>query len=620
LRSYLPELDGLRAVAVSAVILFHAYPNYLHGGFIGVDIFLVISGYIITKTYFENLISEKITLLDFYIARVRRLVPTYSLVLLLTTAVAYSLLGPLHLKNYSESLFWQPFYIQNIIFWFQGDYFENAYTKPLLHTWSLAVEEQFYILYGIFVLLSRKRKNLHLIFLSIAMAASVLIAYKISLISPKTAFYWLPTRVWEFGIGVLIALLPVLKFSHLNRQLINIFGIVSVAGSIFLYNEKSIFPGTQAFLACVGAGLILATPGSSLGATILGNRALTWGGRLSYSLYLWHWPLLAIASTYLARALTSYEATLCVVVTILFSYMSYRYVETPIRSRSFLGTTKSLVCGTAAVVLLMLFSAGLFYVTNGATYRYSTELAVLFRAEQERSPYRCSISKRLASYQFEYCQINETQSDRGILVMGDSHADQMDETIAKLAEQAGLNAYLIKKNCNLHEYGVRADCTDDNLSKIIEQANLSKIFSIISISYLKGDFSEEERLVQNLKKLSGSGINIQLMQVVPNDAYFHPGDLARIIQKESKKYSPYTRERYYLDNKKQIEVLNRAAKRVLNVKVVDPVDYLCNRDECDFYTSGFPNYFDTHHLTRIGVQRLAPMFAKIIADIKGVNN
>ena len=210
MKQTMPGLDGLRAVAVAAVLLFHAFPQALPGGFIGVDVFFVLSGYIITKTYFEDLRAGRVTLTEFYIKRFRRLAPVYIVVLTVTTVAAYCLINPLYLKNFSESLAAQPFYLQNIVFWRQGDYFESPLTKPLLHTWSLAVEEQFYLVYGLLIIIVRRTKSLSapllLSLLALVALGSLAAYYVISQVSPKTSFFWLPTRLWELVIGVMLGL------------------------------------------------------------------------------------------------------------------------------------------------------------------------------------------------------------------------------------------------------------------------------------------------------------------------------------------------------------------------------------------------------------------------------
>ena len=598
-----------------AVLLFHAFPGTLPGGFIGVDIFFVISGYIITRTYFGDLATGKVSLPQFYMRRVRRLAPVYVVVLLVTAAAAYTLLGPLHLKNFSHSLFTQPLYLQNITFWVEGDYFDNAYTKPLLHTWSLAVEEQFYIAYALLILLGRRSGKWLVPVLIAAMIVSIAMAYKVSAFSPKSAFYWLPTRVWEFSIGILVAL----RFRDVPRApsvFLYAAGIAAVAWSIVGFDEKAAFPGGQSILACVGTAMVLASTGREARSILLDNWLLAWIGRLSYSLYLWHWPILAIATTYLDRALRFEEAMLGLALSFFLSHMTFKYVEQPVREKQFLAENRTLLKAGAFASLAIFAVAFAFHVTDGAVGRYSPELAALFKAEQDRSPYRCSYIRRLAWYKSEICKINEIKSDKAVLVMGDSHADQMDEIVARLAASEGIAAYLVKRNCNLHEFGLRADCGAAVLDQIVKDVHDNGIRTLFSISYLNGDFSAVESLENNIKQLESVGVTVYLMKVVPNDEYFNPGIRAKAILKEGALPQRYTRTRYQADNLRQIESLSRVVRDDSSVILLDPVPLICPAEECDFDSSGQPNYIDSHHVSSVGGKRLVPLFSDVLRRMR----
>ena len=201
-KSYIPEIDTFRALAILLVIIFHAWPAVLPGGFIGVDIFFTISGFVISRSYLYPLINREITLSDFYLSRFRRLAPALLVVLAITTLVAAYYLLPDQLVNFSRSLMAQAIYMQNFVFWEEGDYFSGAITKPLLHTWSLAVEEQFYILWALLILLFRRYPKLILVITLLGAAGSITFGIFLEPRSPKTVFFLLPTRIWEFALGI----------------------------------------------------------------------------------------------------------------------------------------------------------------------------------------------------------------------------------------------------------------------------------------------------------------------------------------------------------------------------------------------------------------------------------
>ena len=256
MKSYIRGIDGLRAIAVVAVILFHAFPTSLRGGFIGVDIFFVISGFIITTTYFSDLRESRVSLGTFFLKRVRRLAPIYLVVLLVTTIASYGVLIPIHLKHFAESLVAQPVYLQNIVFWHHGDYFEQALSKPLLHTWSLAVEEQFYLAYALLILIVRRAPRLSIPLLVAAVLGSLGLGYVLATVSPKTAFYWLPTRVWEMAIGVLAARVTAKTLRPSWRHALYP-GLALMMWAIVGFDERARFPGPQSIAACAGTALAL---------------------------------------------------------------------------------------------------------------------------------------------------------------------------------------------------------------------------------------------------------------------------------------------------------------------------------------------------------------------------
>jgi peptidoglycan/LPS O-acetylase OafA/YrhL len=622
MNKHMPGLDGLRAVAVVAVLLFHAFPHALPGGFIGVDIFFVLSGYIITKTYFDRLRTGQVSLTQFYIKRFRRLAPVYILVLLLTTVAAYLLVNPLYLKNFSESLAAQPFYLQNIIFWQQGDYFDSPLTKPLLHTWSLAVEEQFYLLYGLLILWVRKNRSLSIRLLVLLLALFAIGSfganYVISQISPKTSFFWLPTRIWELAIGVVLGLTnkqvpgpaaPYLKWT----------GLTAIIAAIGLYGEGAAFQGIQAAIACAGtAAVIAAVAALQRPDRLLDQALIAYIGKTSYSLYLWHWPIISIATICLDHDLTTLQATGALTLTCFCSALSYRYVEVPFRSNVRVISNIRLLWAVAGSAVLTVSAAVLLITTDGAVYRYPHELAVLYSAEQQRSPYRCPVLQRLTHLSSEMCQRNNVKSDTNILIIGDSHADQLDELIAQLGEKKNVGVFLATRNCNLHEFGKDAYCSNEVLAKILDESKRRNIRNIIGISFFKKKFDDEKRLHEALSKAVLSGNNIEhafVMQVVPNNFYFNPKEWIDALEKGAKKPKAYTLGEYLSDNDSLIEALNHAKQMDARIRILDPSPYLCTRARCSFDSGGVPNYFDSHHLSPTGARLLAPMFADAISAI-----
>lgn len=623
MNKHMPGLDGLRALAVMAVLLFHAFPHALPGGFIGVDIFFVISGYIITKTYFNSLRSGQVSLRQFYVKRFRRLAPAYILVLILTTVTAYLLINPLYLKNYGESLIAQPFYLQNFIFWRQGDYFEAPLTKPLLHTWSLAVEEQFYLLYGLLIIFVRKRPAVSTTWL---LAALVLLAlgsfgasFIIAQVSPKTAFFLLPTRLWQLAIGVGLGLmswsLPV-RLAHSLKW----GGLGAMIAAVALFGETATTQSVQALLACAGtAAAILGVASLRAHDRILDLPAVAYIGKISYSLYLWHWPIISIATIYLGHELAVSQALAALALTGVCSALSYRYVELPFRTGALLKSNGALLGSMTGTTAIVAGAAFILMATDGAVYRYPHQLAVLYSAEQQRSPYRCPIVYRIAHPTSEMCQRNEVRSDNNVLIIGDSHADQLDELIAALGERRQVGVFLATRNCNLHDFGANTYCSSAVLEKLLDESRQRGIRNVIAISFFKGNFTSERQLDEVLSKavLVGNAIdNVFIMQVVPNGRYFNPREWIDVIEKNTRGPKVYTMRDYQADNKKLISAFDNIKEVDRRIKILDPSPFICDSDTCRFASNGVPNYFDSHHLSPTGARLLLPVFEAAIDAVR----
>jgi len=622
MKQHMPGLDGLRAIAVAAVLLFHAFPHALPGGFIGVDVFFVLSGYIITKTYFDALRTGSVSLTEFYIKRFRRLAPAYILVLAATTVAAYVLIPPLYLKNFSESLAAQPFYLQNFVFWSQGDYFESPLTKPLLHTWSLAVEEQFYVLYGLLILLVRRPTSLSMPLLIGLLAllafGSFAANYIIATVSPKTSFFLLPTRIWELAIGVILGLqtgqVPVRIAPYLKWG-----GLLAVIAAIGLFDEGAGFQAIQAAIACLGTAAVIAAVAAVKSKDwLLDQPALAYAGRISYSLYLWHWPIISLATIYLGQELSTVQASAALVLTWVLSALSYRYVEVPVRSNLQVISNTRLLQSVAVSCVVTVGAAILFIRTDGAVYRYAPDLAVLYSAEQQRSPYRCPVLGRMLHPASEMCQRNDVTSDVNLLIIGDSHADQLDELIARVGAGRNVGVFLTTRNCNLHEFGNDGYCSNEVLAKILAESKRRNIRNIVGISFFKEKFNGEKALHKTLSQaiLNDESIeHVFIMQVVPNNRYFNPREWIDVRQKGAQEPQTYTLKKYLSDNDRLIAALDSIKTMDQRISILDPSPYICVSAICKFDSGGVPNYFDSHHLSPTGVRLLTPLFTEAIGVI-----
>ena len=336
---YRPDVDGLRAIAVLSVVAFHAAPGRLPGGFVGVDVFFVISGFLITAILFGGLQNDRFSFLDFYRRRIKRIFPALLMVLGATLTIGYWVLADDEMRELAKHVAGGAGFIANFVLWSESGYFDHAAeTKPFLHLWSLGIEEQFYIVWPPLLYFAwRRRLSLLLVTLVIAAASFALNVVEVHG-DPTAAFYSPLTRFWELLVGAGLTLaarserhaIPVP--SGVRREVIAVVGAILLGAAVALVDRDHSFPGWWALLPTIGtAFLIHAGPGAWLNRTILANRVLVWFGLISFPLYLWHWPLLSILRILEGAEVAQWKRALAVGTSILLAWTSYRWLETPIR-------------------------------------------------------------------------------------------------------------------------------------------------------------------------------------------------------------------------------------------------------------------------------------------------
>ena len=336
---YRPEIDGLRAIAVIPVILFHAGFELFSGGFVGVDVFFVISGYLITTILIEDIKNKRFSIVNFYERRCKRILPALFFMMLVCIRFAWMWMLPNQMKDFSKSLIAVSLFASNILFWTESGYFSaTAEEKPLLHTWSLAVEEQYYVLFPIFLVLTWRFGKTRVFWMIVIMAVISLAVSEWGWRNKATAnFYLAPTRAWELFAGSIAAFL-VQERGIQKSNLLSTIGLTAFGLSIFLYDETTPFPSLYALPPVLGAVLlIMYTAKGTYSAQFLSTKALVGIGLISYSAYLWHQPLFAFAR------IRSYEdpSTLLMfalsILAIFLAYISWRLIEKPFRNKLLIG-------------------------------------------------------------------------------------------------------------------------------------------------------------------------------------------------------------------------------------------------------------------------------------------
>lgn len=432
---YRKEIDGLRALAVLPVVLFHAGFLLFSGGFVGVDVFFVISGYLITSIIISEQQAGNFSLLHFYERRARRILPALVVVVLACLPAAWFWLLPSDLKEFSESVVSVFTFSSNFLFWRTSGYFDSdTELKPLLHTWSLAVEEQYYLFFPLVVgVFWRFGQTTILLLLAATAAFSLGLAQWGSIHDPTAAFYLLPTRGWELLIGAGTAFVlshsPRRPVARLVNEFGSLVGLLLIAGPIFLYSKATPFPGVYALAPTAGAALIIlcATQETVVGR-MLGSPVPLWIGLVSYSTYLWHQPLFAFARLVVEPAPGAALMLLLSAASLLLGYLSWRYVERPFRNRHVMSRRAVFsLGGGASLAFVLLGAAGI--VTTGFAYRYDAP-----------DRYLATLQKRVAG-KYVSKRFNErlmkpfvaADGRRRILIIGDSFAQDLVNAIAASA-------------------------------------------------------------------------------------------------------------------------------------------------------------------------------------------
>lgn len=416
--NYRPDIDGLRALAVLPVILFHAGVPAFQGGYVGVDIFFVISGFLITSILIKDIETGSFSILQFYERRIRRIIPALFLVMLVTLPFAYALLLPNEMAAYGKSLIATPLFASNFLFWSERGYFGAAVDlKPLVHTWSLAVEEQFYIFFPplLAFLLARGRRlafgTLGLIFL-----VSLAVSWYITRLHFETAFYLPFTRIWELLVGSACAF-----FLHRGQALghragttLAACGLGLLLYAIFAFDNATVFPGVAAAVPVGGAALlILAGRQPNVVSRLLALRPLVGIGLISYPLYLWHQPVFAYLRHLGHDEVQALLLSLPLVIGL--SFLTYRYVETPIRFNRGI-TRRTLFLATAWGSGAFVLIGGLIVGTRGFETRYSERDVALIRQFEHAAIYSEE------AYNAAQYRAFDASARRKVVIAGDSHA------------------------------------------------------------------------------------------------------------------------------------------------------------------------------------------------------
>ena len=629
--TYRPDIDGLRAVAVLAVVLHHLSASLVPGGYVGVDVFFVISGYLITRIISREMEEGTFTFARFYERRARRIFPALFAMLAVTLAVGYFLLLPSEYSATLRATLGTLFFSSNLVFWREmaaGYFAQDAKLNPLLHTWSLAVEEQFYVFFPILLLVCYRffRKYIFWILLGSFLislgGAAMLIKSK-----SVAVFFLTPLRAWELLAGSMLALgsVPTVRTRALREALVA-GGLIAIVAACFMYDDKTTFPGIAALLPVLGATAIIYAGGS--GPTVAGRllrwRPVVYVGLMSYSLYLWHWPLIVL--TQFANGMDPIKPYLpaLFMVSMLLGSLSYHFIERPFRRGSRFATRRTVFSSMAAVASLLISVAVAGLLMNGYEGRFD---ATVVKLDQARFAAKHPFINCFDRVSPTWCVLGKSEVEPSTLLWGDSHllawAPAMNEIFLKQDKRAVFAPLSACAPLLDVESAGNSKCAPNNLAVKEYLLAHPKIKTVVMAAYWTANFREKgplsdqqgdkgsvaakNALISTVQWLREQGRQVILVGPVPVYDNSVPMVLA-LKAITSQRLSPSTATEQRHKNALFFSTVDAIPKGPL-FRFIDPIQWFC-MDDCRVVKDGIALYSDSNHLSVAGAMAMEANLAK----------
>jgi peptidoglycan/LPS O-acetylase OafA/YrhL len=617
---YRPYIDGLRAVAVLAVVVYHANQPWLPGGFIGVDVFFVISGFLISRIIYTEIAENSFSLTRFYERRARRILPAFVVVTALTAIGVYYLFLPAELVNFARSVIAAVLFSANNYFYWTTDYFApTAHSLPILHYWSLGVEEQFYLLFPLLLMVAARRLNIGWI-MSTLFFASLALSEIVVRTNPPAAFYLLPFRGFELIIGSLLAL-PGMRFAHQRSvaTAATFGGLILIGAAAITFRSDMRFPGLSALLPTLGAGLVLwgSDKAANMGGDILSARLFTFVGRISYSLYLVHWPLILFADRVAPYTDRSIKGACVIALSMVLAWLSYRYVEQPFRTRRL---ATGLTYRLSAVSLAALTATSLIVVSfKGFPGRLDSTVSEILAFEhydlkpQFRSRV-CFLDPDQPASEINYDVCLPKSPLKQVILWGDSVAAHLYVGLKGPLESAGYSlGQLTASGCppavGLDVAG-RPNCAPFNQGALARVLHERPDMVILASGYL---WSASDALFAGLDKtikaLNGVGIKTIILGAPP----LYRASVPAILAERMKVGDSNPLSGQDLAPGFTLEMDVALEKRFLgrhDVRYVSIMKTVCPNNQCPLlFNQATPSNFDPLHLTPAGSKYFAAILA-----------
>jgi peptidoglycan/LPS O-acetylase OafA/YrhL len=650
---YRPEIDGLRAIAVLPVVFYHSALGF-PGGYVGVDVFFVISGYLITKIIYDLALEKRFSLLDFYSRRIRRLFPALFTMLLAVTCWSATHMIWTDLRNFGGSLVAAATYLANVFFYLSSGYFvEAARTRPLLHTWSLGIEEQFYIIvpFLIFGLARFVPRRLHVPLIAGLSVLSFALCVWLTRHATNAAFYLLPSRAWELGLGGALAIWapPVYRF-HWLSQLLCAAGVAAILFAVLTFGAGTPFPGWAAAFPTMGTAAVLSAGGKS-GALIerlLATPPFTFVGKISYSLYLWHWPVI-VAFTYSAvHPITPAQSLLAIAISFVLAVFSWRFVEQPFRTRRLLPTARQLLAAAAIASFAAIAVGETIHFENGFPQRYPSNLVALLdeKGLRTKRPDCFSVTPERVKAG-KLCVRGAPGVAPAFILVGDSHAGALSDGLFAAAASRGLAGVQFTANGVVPLIGVHSLTNDVRMKEPLTHAFLlylrahPELRTVIvagfwyyratgrsyrhpavinvdsgydgsgtaydSVAFRHGlerlvDAFPERRFIFLDDTPSGDDLSLRrYLRAVYNGLHPEAGLARASADAERAAYEP---------------ILQKLATSRMNVSYAPVLSQTCGPKLCPLFESGRALFLDGDHLTRFGSMQQEPALGALFDQLR----
>tara|TARA_X000001036_G_scaffold416436_1_gene433477 strand:- start:489 stop:2372 length:1884 start_codon:yes stop_codon:yes gene_type:complete len=610
---YRPDIDGLRAISILGVVFFHFKFDFFSGGYLGVDVFIVISGYLITSFIFNRLKIKKFNFKEFIIRRAKRLLPTFFVVLFLCSLLAFFIFLPVELIKFSKSVISTTFLSSNFFFWLYSGYWDESNTNPLLHTWSLSLEWQFYFFFSLLAILIwslAKRKIsilIYLIFFIIFLTSFIL---AITFLDRSMSFFLLPFRIYEFLIGTFVYFIIDRKNSIINKNknILSIFAILLIIYSFYAFDSNSNAPGYIALFPCLGTALLIYLSNSII-HKFLKNRILVYLGLISYSLYLYHWPVLIFYSWLNIVEIDFITKIVLIFFSVGVSSINYHFLEKPIRFNPRVNLI--LRYFLTFLVVLTVFLSSIIIVNKGYPERFSEQKKYLLNSfKDDVQIYRKNFLEKNNDLKFDH-------NKKRVLVVGDSNGEDMFMAIKQNISEDIYDVEFIKfsawcfeksKVLSLLSFFERVKKRNifcekqsqfyDKNKKLLADAN----YIVFSSTWYKGAHLYMEDIIDYIRLYSKAKL------IISSKTIYFP-DISTLIQRIDDKDLINLNKIAYKVKLKSINEINQKLKEKvnsLNLQYLDKSKLICSEKNktCSIFNNNKNEFYivDDHHWTLQGAK------------------